>query len=379
MISLRRIRHLVVKEFIQLRRDRSTWFRLLFPPLIQMLIYGYAATFEVSHVGTAVLDLDHSQESRELIARFSAGGRFELAPPPRDRVELIDAIDRGAVALGVQIPAGFAAQLHRGRRAPLQVILDGTNSNTALIARGYVAQIATTYAQELQQDRLARARPAVVRTIAHVRLEPRPWYNPEFNSRWYFVPGVIGTLALVMAVNLTAFAVVREREIGTLEQIMVTPLRPVELIAGKCIPIYAMGVCQAMVLSLVAVLWFRIPFRGEVLVLLLGASVFLVSMLGVGLFFSTLCHTQQQALAANFLFMSPAFLLSGFSFPIASMPTFLQIVTLANPLRYFLVVLRGTFLKGVGLAVLWPEIAAMAALGVAMLTLSVLRFHKSLD
>lgn len=374
-----RIRHMMIKEFLQLRRDKFARFRLLVPPLVQMLIYGYAATFEVYRVPTAVLDLDHSQESRELLSRFTSSGRFEVRAILDDRSQLRRAIDREQATVALHIHPGFAELLRKGQTAPLQVILDGTNSNTALIALGYINQIATTFAQNYQTDRLRRIRPGLVELVPQVRLEQRPWYNPNLNSRWFFVPGVVGSLALVIVVSLTAFAIVREREIGTLEQIMVTPIRPAEFVLGKTIPFFLVGLAEVVLISLVGTLWFQVPFRGNPLVLLLGAALFLLSMLGVGLLISTLCSTQQQAFASNFFFVSPAFLLSGFSFPIASMPTVLRWLTYLNPLRYFLVVLRGTFLKGVGLAVLWPQMLALAILGTVLLTISVLRFRKSLD
>ena len=210
-------------------------------------------------------------------------------------------------------------------------------------------------------------------------MEQRPWYNPDFNSRWFFVPGVVGSLALVIIANLTAFAVVREREMGTLEQVIVTPIHRAEFILGKTIPFFLVGLGEVLVISLVGTLWFQVPFRGDPLVLLAGASLFLLSMLGVGLLISTLCTTQQQAFASNFFFLNPALLLSGFSFPISSMPTALQWLTYVNPLRYFLVVLRGTFLKGVGFAVLWPQMAGMAAIALLLLVVSALRFRKSLE
>ena len=374
-----RIRHMMIKEFLQLRRDKFARFRLLVPPLVQMLIYGYAATFEVYRVPTAVLDLDHSQESRELLSRFTSSGRFEVRAILDDRSQLRRAIDSEQATVALHIHPGFAELLRKGQTAPLQVILDGTNSNTALIALGYINQIATTFAQNYQTDRLRRIRPGLVELVPQVRLEQRPWYNPNLNSRWFFVPGVVGSLALVIVVSLTAFAIVREREIGTLEQIMVTPIRPAEFVLGKTIPFFLVGLAEVVLISLVGTLWFQVPFRGNPLVLLLGAALFLLSMLGVSLLISTLCSTQQQAFASNFFFVSPAFLLSGFSFPIASMPTVLRWLTYLNPLRYFLVVLRGTFLKGVGLAVLWPQMLALAILGTVLLTISVLRFRKSLD
>ncbi len=370
---------MIVKEFLQLRRDRAARFRLIVPPIVQMLVYGYAATFEVHRVPTAVLDLDRSQESRELVARFTSSGRFELHAVLANRGEIAPTIDRERATIVLQVPPGFASLLRKGRTAPLQVILDGTNSNTALIALGYVNQIVSRFADDYARDRLRRVKPELVPLLPQVTLEQRPWYNPDFNSRWFFVPGVVGSLALVIIANLTAFAVVREREMGTLEQVIVTPIRRTEFILGKTVPFFLVGLAEVVLISLVGTLWFDVPFRGDPLVLLAGGALFLSSMLGVGLLISTVCTTQQQAFASSFFFLSPAFLLSGFSFPISNMPTALQWLTYLFPLRYFLVVLRGTFLKGVGFGVLWPQMAGMAAIAAVLLTVSVLRFRKSLE
>ena len=258
------------------------------------------------------------------------------------------------------------------------VAVDGTNSNTALIALGYVSQIVAQY----QADMMARARPAragAASSSVAASLQERPWFNEGLEDRWFFIPGVIGTLTLIQVVSLTAFAVVREREVGTLEQIMVSPIRPFEFILGKTVPFFLIGLGDVALVTVFGVLWFRIPFVGSPLVMLLGASLFLLAALGLGLLLSTLARTQQQAFALNFFLVNPFFILSGFAFPIAAMPQVLQWFTLINPLRYFLVVIRAVFLKGVGVDVLWPDLAAMAVLGAAMLTLSVLRFGKSLD
>jgi len=212
-----------------------------------------------------------------------------------------------------------------------------------------------------------------------VTLEQRPWFNEDLNGQWFFVPGLICTLTLVIIVNLTAFAIVREREVGTLEQIMVSPIRPAELIFGKTVPFFLIGLGEVALIVAVARLWFQVPFIGNPLVLLLGSSLFLLSTLALGLFISTLCMTQQQAFSMNFFILNPFFILSGFSFPISSMPKVLQWMTYANPLRYYLVVIRGTFLKGVGLNVLWPELGAMLAIAVILIATSILRFRKSLE
>ena len=374
-----RIYHLMVKEFQQLSRDPNVRRMLLVTPIIQMLIFGYAATFEVTRVSTAILDFDHSQESRELVARFTSNGRFQIAGILSNRNQARDMIDRSDATIAIQIDPQFAALLRKGDNAPLQVIVDGTNSNTALIALGYVGEIAARYAQDYQSDLLGRIAPRYAALMPSVGMQERPWYNPDLDSKWFFIPGIMGSLILVMVMNMTAFAIVREREIGTLEQIMVTPIRPIELILGKTVPYFFIGLGIAVGVAVFGTLWFQVPFRGSVLVMMIGTALFLISVLAVGLLISTLCKTQQQAFASGFFYITPAFSLSGFAFPIASMPTAMQWLTYLDPLRYYLVVLRGTFLKAVGLNILWPQMLAMGLLGVAMLAISVMRFHKSLD
>ena len=281
--------------------------------------------------------------------------------------------------VGLEIHAGFAQQLRKGQTAPLQVIVDATNSNTALIASGYVSQIALGFARDYQQDRIYRIAPQLMEVMPSVTLEPRPWYNPGLSSRWFFVPGVIGSLTLVLVITLTAFAVVREREIGTLEQIMVTPIRPAEFILGKTLPFFLIGLFDVSLIATVGSFWFKVPFRGHVSVLAIGVVLFLLCMLGVGLLISTVSSTQQQAMVTSFFYIMPAITFSGFGFPISTMPQWMQYITYALPLRYFLVVLRGTYLKGVGMDILWPQMAAMGGLGVVMLGSAILRFHKALD
>jgi ABC-2 type transport system permease protein len=376
---LARLKQMLIKEFIQVFRDKRTRFVLFGPPIIQMLIFGYAATFEIRHVPTVVLDQDHSQESRELISRFSSSPHFDVERQLTDQRQIPKLIDQGQATVGLQIHPGFAENLRKGRTAPLQVIVDGTNSNTALIAVGYISQIAGQFAQDYQRDRLYRIAPQLVERMPHVQLDQRPWYNPDLRSRWFFVPGVIGSLTLVLVTTLTAFAVVREREIGTLEQIMVTPIRPFEFILGKTLPFFLIGLLDVSLIATVGTFWFQVPFRGQIAVLFLGAVLFILCMLGVGLLISTVSSTQQQAMVTAFFFIMPAITFSGFGFPISTMPLWLQYCTYLSPLRYFLVVLRGSYVKGVGIDILWPQMVAMAILGVSLLTVSVLRFHKALD
>jgi ABC-2 type transport system permease protein len=375
-----RITNILIKEFIQLWRDKWGRFRLIVPPVVQLLLFGYAATFEVYHVSTVVLDLDHTQESRELVARFTSSDRLRIVRIAQNQEEVDRMIDRSDAAVALVIHAGFANLLRKGQEAPLQVLVDGTNSNTALIALGYINIIAAGFAQDYAVDLLQRvAGIQAEKEVVQVTVEQRPWYNPDFNGRWFFVPGVIATITLVMVVNLTAFAVVREREVGTLEQIMVSPIRPAEFILGKTVPFFTVGMGIAGLVTIVGISWFQVPFVGNPFVFILGAMLYLLSLLALGLLISTVCSTQQQAFATNFFVLNPIFILSGFSFPISSMPDVLQWFTYLNPLRYFLIIIRGTFLKGIGLDILWPDFLALAISAAVLLTVSILRFRKSIE
>jgi drug efflux transport system permease protein len=376
---LARLKQMLIKEFIQVFRDKRSRFVFFVPPMVQMLIFGYAATFEIRNVPTVVLDLDHSQESRELISRFSSSQYFDVQRQLTTSQEITDSLDRGKAVVALQIHPGFSEKLRKGQTAPLQVVVDGTNSNTALIASGYVSQIAQGFSQDYQRDRMRRTQPNLVERVPSVTLDQRPWYNIDFKSRWFFVPGVIGSLTLVLVTTLTAFAVVREREIGTLEQIMVTPIRPVEFILGKTVPFFLIGLFDVALIATLGTVWFQVPFRGSFFVLLAGAVLFLLCLLGIGLLISTVSSTQQQAMMTSFFVIMPFVTFSGFGFPISTMPDWLQKLTYLIPLRYFLIVLRGVYLKGVGMDVLWPQMACMAALAACLITLSVFRFHKALD
>lgn len=374
-----RLKQMLIKELIQVVRDKRTRFILIGPPIIQMLIFGYAASFEIRNVSTIIVDRDHSQESRELISRFTASPYFNVQQQLEDSTQAQQLIDQGKATIALEIDAGFAQKLRNGETAPLQVIVDATNSNTALIASAYVSQIALAFARREQQDRIYSIAPQLAEQMPSVELAQRPWYNVDLSSRWFFVPGVIGSLTTLLVITLTSFAVVREREIGTLEQIMVTPIRPVEFILGKTLPFFLIGLFDALLIGMVGTFWFQIPFRGHVLVLLTGAVVFLVCMLGVALLISTVSATQQQAMVTSFFFIMPTITFSGFGFPISAMPHWMQTCSYAIPLRYFLIVLRGTYLKGVGFDVLWPQMAAMCGIGLAVMMLAIGRFHKALD
>ena len=374
-----RLRQMLLKEFIQVFRDKRARIFLFGPPLIQMLVFGYAATLEIRHVPTAIIDCDNSQISRDFISRFQGSPYFDIRKRLSEGRQIQEVINNGEVTMAIRINAGFAGNIRKGQTAHVQVIVDSTNSNTALVGLGYVNEIAANFATEYQKEFLSRTSPFIFSQLPKIVLDKRPWYNTDMSSQWFFVPGVIGNLVLVIVVTLTAFAVVREREIGTLEQIMVTPIRRTEFILGKTIPFFIIGLCDAALISMVGTLWFKVPLRGSIGVFALGTVLFLLCVLGIGLFISTISRTQQQAMVTGFFFIMPAIIFSGFGSPISSMPEFMQVLTYGNPLRYYQTILRGVYLKGVGLDVLWPQMAALALIGVIMLAVSMARFRKSLE
>jgi len=366
-----RIKNLVIKEFIQTLRDSKMRFLLFGPPVIQLLLFGYVVTTDVNNISTAYYDLDKSQESRELMRRLESSGYFSVTYAPKSPDEIKELLDKGKVLCAVQIDPGFSSDIKRGIPTAIQVIVDGTDSNTAMIAMNYATQIVTGYSLE-------RAAPSIAVNTAKIDFRTRYWFNPDLKSRNYNVPGVIASIIMLMCLRLTSMAVVREREAGTMEQLMVTPIRPVELMLGKTIPFAIIGFADMALVTAAGVFWFDVPIKGSLMLLIIGTSVYLLSVLGIGLFISTISKTQQQALMATIFFYMPAILLSGFMFPVENMPVLFQYLTYLNPLRYFLVIIRGIFLKGTGMDILWPQIAALLVLGVAVITISSLRFKKRL-
>ncbi len=350
---------------------------LIIPPIFQLIVFGYAANMDVRHIRTAVRDLDQSVSSRDLIGRFSSSKYFDLVAFPQNPEEVKDLINRGDVILSIEIPTDFSRKLKKGDTATVQIVFDGTESNTVFIALGYANQILSDYSSEILIKRLNRSGMTDFEQ-AGVDLRHRTWYNPNFESRLFYVPGVMASIAFLIPIILTAQAIVREREIGTLEQIMVTPIKSWELMLGKTLPFALIGLFDVIMIALIGIFWFEVPLRGNPLVLLLGAVLFLMSSVAIGLFISTICSTQQQAQISTFFFVMPAFTLSGFAFPIENMPEWIQYLTYANPLRYFLVIIRGVFLKANTIDILWPQMVALAILGGLMIVLSSLRFQKRL-
>jgi ABC-2 type transport system permease protein len=373
----RRIRHLIRKEFIQALRDPRLRLLVVLPPLIQLIIYGYAITFDLKHIITAVFDEDRSQESRELINRFAATEYFDLRYQVNHPHRLTQLMDRSQITLALRISPYFSENLRADRPATVQLVIDGTDSNTALVVSRYAGTILTDYSQELLRQRL-REKGLGGTLSMPVVIEPRVWFNATLISRYTYVPGVIAMVVMLVSLMLTALSVVREKELGTMEQLLVTPLRPLEYILGKTIPFVVISLADVVLVTLVGIFWFEVPFRGHLMVLFLGVIFFLFNSVGMGLLISTVSTTQQQAMMAGTFFLTPAVMLSGLVFPIPNMPVAVQYLTFLNPLSYFIVIIQDVFLKGVGLAVLWPQLAGLALLGGALLTLSVLRFQERL-
>ena len=364
--SLRRIVEMVRKEFRQLFRDPRMARIIFVAPMIQLVVFGYAVSTDVRDTSLWVVDLDGTAEARDLVESFTGGGYFRVVGRSSRPAELVDRLNHGDTIAGLVVPAGFARDLALGQ-ARVQLLLDGTDSNTATIAKGYAERIATSWGLEVAPT-----------AVPPLEIRSRAWYNPDLASRDYNVPAVLGAILLLICQLLTALAIVREREIGTLEQLLVSPLRPFELILGKTIPFALVGLLDLVLISIVALGWFGVPLRGSPLLLLAAAVLFLACGLGVGLLISTVSNTQQEAFLSSFLVFMPTMLLSGFMFPVASMPRLFQWLTLANPLRHFLEIVRAIFLKGAGAAELAPQLAALAVIGAALLSVAVVRFaHRA--
>ena len=384
-MNRRRIREIVRKEFRQAFREPRMRFVMVMPPLIELLIFGFAVNMDVEHAQIAWMDLDGTPESRELEARFRGSPYFEIKRRPATDGEAQELLDHGAVLAVVRVLPRFGGDLKAGRTSSVQILVDGANSNTASIVSNYATQVVQGYSNTIQVERTRQkmagrtAEGAVNAAMPRVTAQSRVWFNPELRSRNYFVPGVVANIISMVTLILTAMAIVREKEIGTMEQLMVTPIRPLELIIGKTVPFAVVGMGNMIMITVAALVVFHVPLRGSV-VLLAGCTVlFLMTTLGAGMFLSTISQTQQQAMMASVFYFLPAFLLSGFAFPIRNMPEGIQWVSYLNPMRYFMEIVRGVFLKGAGAGVLWPQMAALGALGLGTLLVSALRFHKRVE
>ncbi len=372
-----RLRHMLVKEFLQLFRDPKMRRMVFLMPLIQVLVFGYAVSTDVRNVPTAVIDFDQSASSRELLSGFTSSGYFRVVASTRDIAKAQDLLDRGVAGAIFRIDKGFEEDLRAGRTAKIQVIADGSDSNTARIALDYAGRIAGKFSERVLLARYSRAAGSG-RLPGGVELATRAWFNENLESRNFYVPGVIALIVMLITLMLTSMAVVREKEIGTMEQILVSPITPLEFTLGKTLPFALVGYANVLLVAAIGVFWFDVPIRGSLLLLLVATTFYLMTTLGIGLFISTVSRTQQQAMMGVFFFYFPCVLLSGFMFPIANMPIAVQYLTYLNPLRYFLVILRGIFLKGVGSETLWPQMASLFAMGLVTLFFTTRRFRKTL-
>jgi ABC-2 type transport system permease protein len=367
-----RIRALVLKEFLELRQTPRLIGLIIVAPILQLTLLGYAATTDVHHVPIVVVDGDHSDRSRELTGRFSASPYFKIMAVEADPRAVDRDLATGRAWLAIVIPRGFQTAIERGSdpsQRQVQILADGTDANSSGVALSYATGLINDFNRALTAERRAAS--------GGIDARVRVWFNPQLQSKDFMVPGVLALLLLVITANLSSMAIVRERELGTLEQLNVTPLGRWELILGKMLPYTIVGFIDVLLVTAVAVYWFEVPFRGSFGTLLLGSGAYLLCTLGLGLFVSTISTTQQQAMmTSTFFFLVPMIYLSGFIFPIENMPTVIQWVTTIIPLRYFLVIVRGIFLKGVGLDVLWPQIAALFAWGTVVLALAAFRSSK---
>jgi ABC-2 type transport system permease protein len=373
-----RLTAMLIKEFTQILRDPKMRAVIFIVPLVQIILFGYAVNTDVRHVATAVYDLDNSVTSRELVARLEQSGYFDIVTRVGSSDAVRDLIDHGTIKAAIQLNRGLAEAVGGGRTAAVQLIIDGSDPNTARIVLVHAVKIITRYSDQLLVEREVR-RLGSAWQPPEVELQSRAWFNENLESRNYYVPGVMAQLVLIVTMMLSAMSVVREKEIGTMEQIIVTPIRRWEFILGKTLPFALIGYLNVTMVTAVAAFWFDIPLRGDLLLLGVATGVYLLSTLGFGLFISTVSRTQQQAMMSAFMFMFPAMLLSGFAFPIENMPASIQHLTLLNPLRYYLVIIRGIFLKGVGSEVLWPQVAALAGLGSGILAVAIYRFRKTVS
>ncbi|MDP4172508.1 MAG: ABC transporter permease [Bacteroidota bacterium] len=376
---MKTIINIVIKEFLQIRRDRKLFGIVFMAPVLQLLFLGYAATMDVNTVHTAVFDQDKTVTSREFIRNFERSGYFSIDYYIDNYEKLTDLVDKGKVLVAIVIPKDFEKKINRNETTKLQTIFDGSDGNKTSIALGYVNSITSSYSKNLLLD--TKNKSGIKGAISgSLNPEVRVWYNPDLKTRNFMIPSIMGLVLMVITTILMSMAVVKEREIGTLEQLIVTPIKPYQLILGKIIPFIIIGFLEVLLVSSIMIFWFDIPVRGSYFFLIFSSLLFVLSTLGLGLFISTISKTQQQAMmVAQFGIMMPMIYLSGFAFPIENMPKIIQYLTYVIPLRYYITILRGIILKGVGFGDLWQELLALFMTGVIILLASAMRFKKRLE
>jgi ABC-2 type transport system permease protein len=374
---MKTIIHIIRKEFLQIRRDKRMLALSILAPVIQLVLLGYAATTDIRDIPMLLVNQDKSSVSREFVNQFVNSGYFVIKETVDSPNEVDEFIDNGHVWLALIIPPDFSKNIESGKGTSVQLIADGSDANSANISIGYASQIIGRYSQAVILSSSMRMQ--MQTKPGRVIPEARVWFNPELKSRNFMIPGVLAMVLLIITMTLTSLAIVKERENGTFEQLIVTPIKPYQLILGKLLPFVIIGAIDVALVLIVARFWFVVPFRGSVLLIFGLSGLFVLTTLGLGLFVSTISKTQQQAMmTAQFFFFMPFIFFSGFTFPIENMPQIIQYLTYVIPLRYYIVIVRGIFLKGVGVAELWTQALALLIFGVAILTLSVMRFRKRL-
>ncbi len=372
---MQKILYLIRKEFLQVLRDKAMLRIIFIVPIIQLILLGYAVTTDIKRIPVVFCNLDESAMSRELISEIKHSGYFLINYYEKDPQKIRDYLDTGKAKIAIIIPIDFSGDLQRNLHPDIQILVDGEDSNTSLVALGYVSNIIQAFSKEQFRDKLL-GNPQQARRIHLIEPLIRVWYNPNLLAKNYMVPGIVVMLLTIITTILTAMGIVREKEIGTLEQLMVSPIKPYQLMVGKTVPFAALGLLEIAVAIIVAKLWYNIPILGNLGILTLFAIIFMFTTLGLGIFISTVAKTQQQAIFMAWFILVFGIIMSGFLFPIENMPKFLQYLSYANPVRYFITVVRELFLKGSGITYLWKEGLIMLIFGVTIITLSAMRFQK---
>lgn len=382
-IRIKILKSFIAKEFRQILRDNRMKMMLFGAPVLMLIIFGYAVNTDVVNIRMAVLDRSMSSESRQFIEKFTASRYFLYTKAVDVSDKGAEALDRGEADIFINIPYDFGENLKRGKTASVQVIVDGSDSSRSSVILAYISQITNDYSEQFLEKKVMlsirnRGTSAAV-SAGGVSVNERTLFNPELKSRNFFLPGVLGLLVALITIMMTSMSVVKERESGTIEQIIVSPVKPVEFVAGKTLPFAIVGFVDIIAIAFVTIAWFKVPFNGSFILLLLCGGFYIICTLGVGLYISTISQTQQQAMLSTFLFFIPSIILSGFIFPIYAMPLFFRIITLFNPMRYFIELIRAIFLKGIGVTLIWENMLALAVLSVVLLALSVRRVNRRFE
>ena len=371
--------NIIIKEFLQLKRDPRLFGIIFIAPILQLILFGYAANLDINNINTVVYDQDNTVTSRDFINKFQSSEYFSVNNYADSYEQVTDCIDKGKDLWALVIPKDFEKKLKRSQQANVQAIFDGSDGNKAGIAAGYVSNLVSSYSQNILLEAKNKSGLKIALS-GMITPELRVWYNPDLKTRYFMLPGIMGLILTIITTTLMAMAIVKEREIGTLEQIIVTPIKPKQLIIGKTIPFVIVGFMDVLLVMTVMVFWFGIPIRGSFSFLIIASFIYVLSALGLGLFISTVSKTQQQAMmVAMFGILLPMNFLSGFAFPIENMPQWIQAITYAIPLRYYITILRGVILKGDGFLQLIPETITLLVMGLTILYLSSLRFKKRLE